>query len=66
MTRRAHVVDLGAVRASLARLDVLVREHPRLVSPEARARADRLLVPDVGREVELGRAEGGAATDGAR
>lgn len=40
MTRRPpRVVDLDAVRASRARLDALVREHPELCSPEAQARA---------------------------
>jgi hypothetical protein len=34
-------VDLARVRAALARLDALVREHPHLTRDGSRARLDR-------------------------
>ena len=37
----ARVVDLARVRAALARLDALVREHPHLTRSGSRARLDR-------------------------
>ena len=36
-----RVVDLARVRAALARLDALVREHPHLTRTGSRARLDR-------------------------
>lgn len=36
-----RVVDLARVRAALARLDALVREHPHLTRAGSRARLDR-------------------------
>jgi hypothetical protein len=37
----ARVVDLARIRAALARLDALVREHPHLTRAGSRARLDR-------------------------
>lgn len=37
----ANVIDLARVRAALARLDVLAREHPHLTRTGSRARLDR-------------------------
>jgi hypothetical protein len=36
-----RVVELARVRAALARLDALVREHPHLTRAGSRARLDR-------------------------
>lgn len=38
-----RVVDLSRVRAALARLDALLREHPHLTRAGSRARLDRHL-----------------------
>lgn len=45
---KARAVDLGRVRAALARLDRVTREHPELTSDAARARLARApcLAPD--------------------
>ena len=37
------MVDLARVRAALARLDTLVREHPHLTRTGSRARLDRFV-----------------------
>ena len=39
-----RVVDLARVRAALARLDALVREHPHLTHAGSRARLDRYVI----------------------